>query len=226
MNTNVNEQSIKETIDKILSGREFSDKAQNDPILDAFSKMLKEIYEWIKEKIFGRFEGAFEKVLDNTNKSELPDIIIKIFFLVLLAIIVFFIIRFVINKIYISKKEKSEDISEILIKLKDPDEIRSKSLEYYKQGEYRLSLKFLYISILLSFDRSGLITIDKSKTNSQYLCEISKNCKRIYDNMRRFTHIFNGCIYGNKAISKEDLDFWMMEQEKILEEAKTIEKAD
>jgi hypothetical protein len=92
--------------------------------------------------------------------------------------------------------------------LKDADTAEEKALKYYRNGEYKLGLRFLYISLLIYFNEINVIRIDKSKTNRQYLKEVQRSGHARFDTFSEFTGVFNEVWYGNRKASGEMFMKW------------------
>ncbi|MCX7746633.1 MAG: hypothetical protein N2645_07070 [Clostridia bacterium] len=134
------------------------------------------------------------------------------------AIFLFFILRNLRFSRAVQMKKDQDEIAEMI--LKNPDEIEQKALEFMKNGDFRQGLRFLYVTLLINLNRFNLISIDKSKTNKQYLEELYRGNYWGYDIVKEFTGEFNRCWYGNGKIDGEKFGFWYNQYSLLSKEAK------
>lgn len=60
-----------------------------------------------------------------------------------------------------------------LSRWRDADEVLASAQSVAEQGDYRLALRYLYLSSLLSLHERGLINYDRTRTNLEYLQSVS-----------------------------------------------------
>jgi hypothetical protein len=116
-----------------------------------------------------------------------------------------------------NKKIKSITEEEIDSFVKDTDLPYTLAEQYKKEGDFRLSLRYLYISLLIQLNKKEIIKIDKSKTNRQYLREVKENQSDIHEVFGEFTDIFAYHWYGYRTTTPEILDIWFDKYKLILE---------
>jgi cbb3-type cytochrome oxidase subunit 3 len=141
-------------------------------------------------------------------------IIVFILFILIIASIVYLVIRHRRN----NRKLKEEEDSELLSQLKDPEEVKLKAMEFYRNGDFRQGIRFLYLSLILKLNEQNLILINKAKTNKEYMNELSMKEYTHFEKVVEFTGVFNRCWYGNRNLDKEMFDKWNMEYSSIVGE--------
>ncbi|HEX3029207.1 MAG TPA: hypothetical protein VHT34_07865 [Clostridia bacterium] len=207
------ENEINGRIKDILSSAEFSlsDKKAGKTIGQIISDALKDFWNWLT----GKLSKDIGRVAPSKRSSSAGDTIGAILLIVLKLFCFFFIIAFLGAVIFFvfkgfsrSKKIRRFQDSELLYSLKDPESLENKALEYADKGQFRLAVRYMYISMLLYLNESNIIKIDKSKTNKQYLNEIRINDAKKFDLAYAFTSEFNRSWYGNRELDKERFEYW------------------
>ena len=217
------EDETREKIKKILDTKEFSNS--NDK--SAFDDIAKGINDLV-DKIKQFFNDIFKRVEPPKSSTKLPDsppmhdsfydffrILIIILVIALIIAIIYFVSRF-FNK---NKNIKKMQDTEILISLKDCEEIFQNAIDCGNRGDLRQGIRYLYIALLLNFNHHNIIKIDKSKTNRQYADEIRNSGFKLYPMVRDFTNDFNTFWYGNRTPSPERFEYWKENLELIIKEA-------
>lgn len=72
------------------------------------------------------------------------------------------------------------------------------------KGDFRGALRDMYIAVLMELDHRRLIAYAKSKTNSDYLQEISQKAAGKETSFRTLVNLFEYKWYGLDGCSKED----------------------
>ena len=107
---------------------------------------------------------------------------------------------------------KLEDDNELLERLTVADAME-KAEETADSGDYRHSVRYLYLSTLLILEEKGYLKTDRSLTNQEYLQVMSPYPRRATV-LRDVVQIFDRVWYGNAPIDQETLHFY---QERIRE---------
>lgn len=202
------EKQTREQIKNILSSNEFSGEKKQSGILKTVADMIKSIAEWINEQI--KKLKIPDKSVNLTSRQLSPGEILTLKIIGILIIVLFIaaVLYFLYKNLRISRKLKQEEDALILSTFKDYEAVEQKAMEFYRQGDFRQGLRFLYIALLLKFNEENLIRIDKSKTNRQYLNELLNYGFAMYDVILDFTRTFNECWYGGRRVEKEKFDLW------------------
>jgi flagellar basal body-associated protein FliL len=146
--------------------------------------------------------NKLQRVFSGSKVSKEVMFILQIIAIVLILTIIGLIIYFTAKKLTRSRRIRQEEDALLLNILKDADEVYKKAFDYYNKGDYTQGLRFLYISLLIRFNKLNIIRINKAKTNKQYLKEIGENKPEFYEVMAEFTLVFNMHWYGGKNAVK------------------------
>ena len=86
----------------------------------------------------------------------------------------------------------------------DPGIARMRAYKYSQEGDYRNAIRYLYLSLLLHMDKSGLLTYDVSKTNGEYLGEVYSSIGGKVESFASVTLFFERKWYGMEESSAGD----------------------
>ncbi len=203
-----NDEKIKKNIEAILSSKEFTNKSKNKGVIELLTSMIKDIYRWFQEKFSNLNISMPSGTFLNREISPQTLFLVKILASATICAMVAYLLYFIFKNVKISKRIKNTELSQLLTKLKDPEEVQRRALEYSKIGDFRQAIRFLYISLLLYLNEINIIKINETKTNKQYLNEVMDSGFQWWKLIADFTNIFNVCWYGNKDIDKKKFDFW------------------
>lgn len=193
-----NEEEVKEKLSEILSELD-SSKSNSNHENSFFIDKIKEFIKWLMEKINPSKLFRFQKEITiSEDASEVLAIVAAGLILLILGLICYFIFR----NFKKSRRVMMDEDAEILNTIHDPDIITDRVQQYIEAGDYSQALRFLYIAMLISFNKLNIIRINKAKTNKQYLLEIESNKPQVYSTVMDFTNDFNRYWYGKKELSK------------------------
>ena len=208
------EQSVKiirEKINEILSRREFRKPNEKNPVSDMINRLWESIKEWIESILFkaGRHKRDFSIEIDFIPAW--AQNVSKISLIVFAVILLFFIIRAVIRKVYFNAGAKRHGTSEPKAAdfLDNPDLAFEKVKELIAKKDYSNALRYLFICVLIRFHKSKIIHIEKWKTNRVYIREIKASDSRLAEHMNKFSLLFNACCYGGRVISENQINVWL-----------------
>lgn len=68
-----------------------------------------------------------------------------------------------------------------------------------KVGDYRMAVRYLYLSALLILDEHGLVRYDRTRTNREYLRTLSDR-PELASTLREVVHVFDRVWYGFRAV--------------------------
>lgn len=191
---------MRQELAKILGSKQFSQDKNKENILDMIAQFIKQIIEWVKEKIQSLGLPKINLLPDNFKISSGASLILKIIGILILALFVIIIVFFVRKNIRSSKKVKEDMDAELLSILKDSNEVEQRAFAFSQEGNYRQALRFLYLSTLIKFNEVEIIRIDKAKTNRQYVNEVRLVAQNLNEIFTDFTSAFNEYWYGNKKL--------------------------
>ena len=176
-------------LDKYKSDGDFNyqEAKYSNSFLSAIKQWFVNLIKWIFEKLFGHENGV--KYADN---------FMKIMKYVLLAVLIFVLLKYLLGLNYkdLFKKSPGEaniiyyDDDEMLLK-SDIDKLIEKASE---EGNYRLALRYYYLKLINILDQKHYIKWEPEKTNFEYLKEI-KN-EEIGHDFRLFTQYYDYIWYG------------------------------
>jgi hypothetical protein len=70
-----------------------------------------------------------------------------------------------------------------------------------QQGDYRMAVRYLYLSALLMLDERGLIAYDRTRTNREYLRTISHR-PELASTLREVVDVFDRVWYGFRSLDQ------------------------
>jgi len=202
----IDEKIIRDSLDKILNRREFRKAPGKNPIANAIDRFLEAIWEWIKQ-LFQRYRPDWDLKFNQDFSNELVNVL-KIILIAAGVIIAFFIIRFIVTKVYLPARMKRNKIPDANDYLDKPDEVLEKIKSFISQKEYTKALCFLFIAVLLELNKRSVIKIEKWKTNRIYIREIRQNAGEYLAPMLEFTIAFNRCCYGRREADEMSVNNW------------------
>lgn len=208
-----NEEEVKEKLTEILSELD-SGESESDNKDSFFRKKIIEFIQWLFKKIDP------SKLFQTQNEIAIPEGasgIMKIVAIGLILFILGLICYFIFRNFKKSRRVMMDEDAEILNTIHDPDIIISRVQQYIEAGDYSQALRFLYIAMLISFNKLNIIRINKAKTNKQYLLEIESNKPQVYSIVVNFTNDFNRYWYGKKELSKTKFESLYQSYSTIIE---------
>lgn len=143
------------------------------------------------------FKDLFD-INSDARAADLTDIALQVFYVVIFLLVVFFIVKAIINKEGNWVFGKSSDKS--IIPVTDIEnniyETDFQSLITAAEGEnnYRLAVRYYYLWLLKSLSEAQMIEYDVEKTNSDYFLEIEKTEAK--DLFSYTSYLYNYIWYG------------------------------
>jgi uncharacterized membrane protein len=200
------QKKVTDTLEKILSSKEFKEPKNEMSILERVGDMIRDIIEWLLDLLPDINPGSS----GNFNAPNMsPSIFaLKIFAVVLIIAFVLLLVFFIFRNLHLSKSIKQKEDAELLSVLKDSESVEQSAVEFYTKGDIRQAIRFLYMALLLRLNESNVVRIDKSKTNKQYLREALENQYPFYSEMQEFTHDFNRYWYGKSSVDRTKFEYW------------------
>lgn len=140
-------------------------------------------------------------LLGNIGETDAGKVIFGIIILVILIFVTYVALKN--RSIFLLKNTDSSILSGLTIieEIKNLDfdnEIKSAIL----QKDYRKAVRLHYLSSIKKLSEKGIIALNYSKTNIDYLNEIGKN--EIKREFKELTRIFNFIFYGNFNITEKN----------------------
>lgn len=149
------------------------------------------------------FKDLFD-ISSDAQASDFTDIALKIFYVVIFLLVVFFIVKAIINKEGTWVFGKSSDKS--IIPITDLEnnihstDFNALVAEAESCGNFRLAIRFYYLWLLKTLSEAEIIDYDVEKTNSDYYYEItSEAIKKQY---AYTSYLYNYIWYGEFDIDQ------------------------
>lgn len=184
-----------ENVPSRYKGKEF-DYRTVKPRMSFWEKVMKKIAEII-ESIFG------ETVL--TKSGNFAGVLIRLFAIIIVGFLLYFIIKYVMNKNGISlfgKKNRKvdirdEELHENIHEINFPESI----LKFEKSGDFRSAVRYQFLFILKKLSDKKLIIWNPEKTNKDYVNELK--APHLKNNFYDLSYIFDYVWYGEFNIDEE-----------------------
>lgn len=210
-----------------LTSTEVLNNVLQDEIYEDVEPIEKRSYQDLKDKYSGNdfvYERAsnnsgwwtrfkqwlsdFFKSLFNINTdakaADITDIVLKIFYVVIFILVVFFIVKAIINKegkwVFGKSSDKSIiPVTDIENNIYEAD-FKSLIASAESENNYRLAIRYYYLYLLKNLSQSGIIEYDVEKTNSDYYYEISSETKK--KEFSYTSYLYNYIWYGEFDIDQ------------------------
>lgn len=184
--------------DKIPSrytGKDF-DYTTVQPRMSFWEKLMKKVYR-ILESIFGKTVFA--------GSGNMAGILIRLFAIILVGFILYFIIKYFIGKnggFLFGKKNRKldiqeEDLHENIHEINFSESI----LRFEKSGDFRSAVRYQFLLVLKKLSDKKLIAWNPEKTNRDYLAELKT--PHLKDQFYDLSYIFDYVWYGEFSITEE-----------------------
>lgn len=204
----LNEQEIRNILDRILKRREFHKSGEKNPILELISNIWEAIQDWIRQLFKYNKPNREIQISPNFLINSSVQAVLKILLILIASLLLFLLIRYVIKRVYLPRKIKELQVPNAHDYLTRPGEAMEKYYQYMASGDYSEALRFLFIAVLLELDRRKIIKIEKWKTNRMYIREIGLKDKELIMPMKKFSTLFNACCYGNRTVDEVSVKEW------------------
>ncbi|MDP9958260.1 DUF4129 domain-containing protein [Chryseobacterium lathyri] len=187
--------TFKENLQSRYKGNEF-DYSVSKPKESFFQKLMRRI-DKILQSIFG--ETVF------TNSAKITTILIRLFAIILVGFLLYFIIKYLMGKdgnLFFSKKNKkteikAEELHENIHEINFPESI----LKFEREGDYRSSVRYQFLFILKKLSDKKQISWNPEKTNKDYVMELK--AEHLKNEFSRLSYIFDYVWYGEFPIDEQ-----------------------
>ena len=187
--------SFKENLQSRYKGNEF-DYSASKPRESFFQKLMRKISK-ILESIFG--ETVFSK------SAKATDIFIRLFAIVLVGFLLYFIIKYLMGKegnFFFGKKNKklnieAEELHENIHEINFPESIA----RFEREGDYRSAVRYQFLQVLKKLSDKKLIHWNPEKTNKDYVAELK--APHLKDGFSELSYIFDYVWYGEFSIDEQ-----------------------
>ncbi|SHE80389.1 DUF4129 domain-containing protein [Chryseobacterium vrystaatense] len=187
---------FKENLQSRYKGNEF-DYSVSKPRESFFEKLMRRI-DKILQSIFG--ETVF------TNSAKITTILIRLFAIILVGFLLYFIIKFLMGKdgnLFFGKKNKkvninAEELHENIHEINFPESIA----KFEREGDYRSAVRYQFLFILKKLSDKKQINWNPEKTNKDYAAEL-KNID-LKNEFAGLSYIFDYVWYGEFNIDEQN----------------------
>ncbi|MEM9681434.1 MAG: DUF4129 domain-containing protein [Bacteroidota bacterium] len=175
------------------------------------------IYERTVEKsgIWARFKQWLNDLIkdlfslnSDARAANITDLLLKIFYVVIFLLVIYFIFKAIMNKEGKWVLGKSSDKS--IIPVTDVEnnihatDFRALIKTAEKGNNYRLAIRYYYLWLLKTLTNAEIIEYDAEKTNSDYYYEINKEA--IKEEFSYTSYLYNYIWYGEFDINQEQFN--------------------
>jgi hypothetical protein len=190
-----------DTVHSILKRTEYTHL--RNPLKDFMDKAK----ESLKETLLKWFKKNFAN-MDNAAaiSDRLSTIFMIIGILVIAAIIVVIIVK--VNKTFERKRRVKEILGEKIDGRTTPSSLRQKASSFREAGDFRQSIRYDFIALLLLMHEKNLVYLDETKTNEEIFKYLQKNSFDRVDIFKRISDIFNSTWYGHRIADKDSYKAW------------------
>ena len=187
--------SFKENIRSRYKGEEF-DYSTSKPRESFWNKLMKKIAKLI-QTIFG--ETSLE------SSAQITTIVIRLFAIVLVGFLLYFIIKFLIGKngnFIFGKRNKKvvindEELHENIHEINFPESIAT----FERTKDYRSAVRYQFLFILKKLSDKKLILWNPEKTNKDYIAELK--VQQLKNEFSNLSYIFDYVWYGEFSIDEQ-----------------------
>jgi len=149
--------------------------------------------QWLSDFIKNIFD-----INSDAKASDVTDIAIKVFYVVIFILVVFFIVKAIINKegkwVFGKSSDKSIiPVTDIESNIYEAD-FKSLIASAERDKNYRLAVRYYYLLLLKNLSQAGIIEYDVEKTNSDYHYEI--NSEALKKEFSYTSYLYNYIWYG------------------------------
>jgi hypothetical protein len=192
--------------DSIYIDTESRDKRKYDNLKEKYSSD-EFVYErsiensgwWsrFKQWLSDLFKDLFNLNSD-AKASDFTDIVLKIFYIVIFLLVVFFIVKAIVNKegkwVFGKSSDKSIiTVADIENNIYETD-FKSLVTTAENDNNYRLAIRYYYLWLLKTLSNAEIIEYDVEKTNSDYYFEIKKEDTK--EEFSYTSYLYNYIWYG------------------------------
>ncbi len=149
------------------------------------------------------FKNLFD-INSDAKAADITDFILKVFYVVIFILVIYFIVKAIINKegkwVFGKASDKSIiPVTDIESNIYEAD-FKSLIKTAEKENNYRLAIRYYYLWLLKRLSQAEIIEYDVEKTNSDYQYEIASN-----DLKKEFlytSYLYNYVWYGEFDIDQ------------------------
>ncbi|MCD2260914.1 DUF4129 domain-containing protein [Psychroserpens sp. XSD401] len=193
-----------------INKREYNDlREKYDGSEFIYERTLENSGWWtrFKQWLSDLFKDLFN-INSDAKAADITDIALKIFYVVIFLLVVFFIVKAIINREGYWVFGKSSDKSIIPVTDIENNIFETNFITLIKNaennGNYRLAIRYYYLWLLKTLSEAELIDYDVEKTNSDYYTEIkNENTRKEFSYT---SYLYNYIWYGEFDIDNSQFE--------------------
>lgn len=204
----------------VVTERNFTENFRNKYKGDDYNyttiKPKTSLWERIAKRLQKIFDSIFGKVnFDKTN--EVTALVLRIFAILLVAFLLYFLIKYLLTKdgnwffsksnrkVEIQENDLNEDIHAI--------NFETSIAEFERTGNYRFAVRYRFLQLLKKLADKNIIDWNTEKTNKDYVAEMSKHA--LNSEFRDVSKIFEYVWYGEFEVNRESYNKFRQKFENI-----------
>lgn len=212
----VSKEVFDQTVNEVLAQNKYF--YLNNQLGEMAETFLEKLKRWIDELLSSRIsdEQTVEKL------SDIACTVIEVLVIVCIALLLMLVIR----SIYRSRKNRKIDeiLGEKITKETTPFTLLDKARRFETKEEYRMSIRYSYIGLLLLMHEKKLLYIEKSMTNTEIYNALRDNTFGRLTQMKQLMKHFEYTWYGQNAYSQEEYMQYQIEHKALWDEVMKNEK--
>lgn len=169
------------------------------------TKPKESLWQKLQKRIVKILEAIFGQV-DPLKSATYAVYILRFFAIILGGLVLYFLIRFLVNKngnfFFGKKKQKfdiaNQDIQENIHEINFPQTIEN----YESQKDFRSAVRYRFLFVLKKLADKNLLNWNPEKTNKDYLAELKNS--NLKENFGELIYIFDYVWYGEFEVTESD----------------------
>jgi hypothetical protein len=161
-------------------------------------------WDRLMAKVFRLLQSIFGETVF-TKSGNITGVVIRLFAIVLVGFLVYFIIKYLLGKdgnFLFGKKNKKidikdEELHENIHEINFPESI----LKFEKSGDFRSAIRYQFLFLLKKLSDKKLIVWNPEKTNKDYVSELK--AAHVKDEFSKLSYIFDYVWYGEFSIDED-----------------------
>lgn len=197
------------TTDNIIFPKNFDDQFHNKYKGEEFDYTTIKPQEslWTKiEKIIKKLLRSIFGELDASKASDYSQIIMRIFAVIIIGFVLYFLVKFLLGKdgnFFFSKRNKklniqSQDLQENIHEINFVETISAAE----RNRDYRSAVRYQFLMVLKKLTDKKMINWNPEKTNKDYLSELKT--PELKASFNELVYIFDYVWYGEFDINEEN----------------------
>ena len=208
----------RDQIREILSRPAF--QPEQESVIGAFIKrMLRKVWSFLAE-IGSALQRLMEKVLGaGASSSWISNLLV---FVVLAAVVI--AVARIVRRVRVPRKKRKKTrivLGEEIGADGTSGELAEAALAAARAGDFRTAVRKLYVSLLYDLSERGLIELEDSATNHEYLSKVSR-FNVLVPPMRYLTDRFDYVWYGMFPSTEEEFAAYFSRYQEAMESARTL----